>query len=396
MRKFAAALGVLALTVSQLLAADTQPKSGMDAMDADHQADAKKLVDGGVKFLLSQRNEDGSWSAGPAYKPAMTGLVLKALLGSPKFAAIDADKASREHMENQEIIAKGFEVLRSFRQKDGGFYEPKEGQAAYTTAIAVMALKAANNPAYNDDIRDAVAYLKGLQIQPGQESPDGKKVEANDPRVGGVGYGKPPAFQPNLSVLGFWMEAMEETGVDRKDPAVQRAAEFLTRLQNSKESNTTAVAKEGSEDGGFYYALNESKAGPDGKGLRSYGSMTYVGFKSLLYAGIGKDDPRAQAAFGWVRKYWGLDSNPNMPGAQSKQGLYYYYNAFAKALRAWGEPVITDTQGAKHNWREELVDALKQRVTVKGGWENAADRWEEGSPVLVTAYVVMALEQATK
>lgn len=391
MRQFAMIVGMLGLVVSGAMAADTQAaKTGMDAMDAAHQADATKLLNGGVKFLLSQRNEDGSWSAGPAYKPALTGLALKTLLGHPDFAPGKASK------ENQEIIKKGFESLRTFRQKDGGFYNPKEGQAAYTTAIAVMALKAANDPAYNDDIRDAVAYLKGLQIQPGQESPDGSKVGENDPRKGGVGYGKPPTFQPNLSVLGFVMEAWEEAGVDKKDPAVTRAAEFLSRLQNRSESNTMAVAKEGSEDGGFYYALDESKAGNDGKGLRSYGSMTYVGFKSLLYAGIGKDDKRAQDAFEWIRKHWSLDSNPNLPDKQSKQGLYYYYNAYAKGLRAWGEPIVKDTKGKDHNWREELVEALKQRVTDKGSWQNDADRWEEGSPILVTAYAMLALEQATK
>lgn len=391
MKRLAARFGMVAMMAAQVLAADAPAKTGMEEMDAAHQADAGKLMDNGVKFLLSQREDDGSW-AGPkgVYKPAMTGLVLRALLGHPDFTPGKMSK------ENEAIVKKACDVLLTFKQKDGGIYNEKDGQTAYTTAIAVMALKAGGNPAYNEAVHEAVKYLKGLQILPGQESPDGKPIAKDDPRVGGVGYGKPPAFQPNLSVLGFVLDSFEEANVDPKDPAVQRAVEFLSRLQNSEE-NKMPFAKEGSNDGGFVYGLDESKAGKEGeKGLRSYGSMTYVGFKSLLYAGLGKDDKRVAAAYNWIRKYWDLDHNPNLPGAQSEQGLYYYYMAFAKALRAWGRPVIQDKDKKDHNWRQELVDALKQRVQADGGWENKADRWEEGSKVLVTSYCLVALEQATQ
>ena len=388
MNRLAACFGAMVLAMAQglVLAADA-PKTGMEEMDAAHQADAKKLLDGGIKFLLSQRAEDGSW-AGPkdTYKPAFTGLVLKALLGSPDFTPGKMSK------ENEAIIKKAFDVLLTFKQKDGGIYNAKEGQTAYTTAIAVMALKASGDPAYNETVNDAVKFMKGLQILPGQESPDGKIIAKDDPKVGGVGYGKPPAYNPNLSVLGFVLDAFDDAKVDPKDPAVQRAVDFLSRLQNSEE-NKMPWAKEGSKDGGFAYALDESKAGKD---MRSYGSMTYVGFKSMIYAGLAKDDPRVQAAYRWIQKFWDLDHNPNMPGAQSEQGLYYYYLAFAKGLRAWGQPVIQDKDKKDHNWRQELVDALKRRVKDDGAWENTADRWEEGSKVLVTSYVVGALEQATK
>ena len=86
--------------------------------------------------------------------------------------------------------------------------------------------------------------------------------------------------------------------------------------------------------------------------------MTYAGFKSYLYANLDRDDPRVQAAFEWIRKHYTLDHNPNMPGAQSRQGLYYYYHVFARALDAWGERQITDHKGRVHNWREELCAKL--------------------------------------
>jgi len=355
------------------------------AVDTAHRDAARKMIDGGIAYLLSKRDADGGWSVGPnnAFKPAATALALKALLGEQEYSAQSPE------------VKQAMAVLLSFRQKDGGIYG-KDGQSAYTTAVAVMALKAANDPQYNDVIREATNYLKGLQVLPGQESPDAKPVAADDPRVGGVGYGKPPAYQPNLSVLGFVMEGWESAGVPADDPAVQKAAEFLTRLQNRSESNSQAVAAKGSNDGGFYYALDESKAGSEDGGLRSYGSMTYVGFKSMLYAGLSKDDPRVQAAYSWIRRYWGLDSNPNMPDKQSQQGLFYYYQVLAKALRAYGQPIIKDAKNQEHNWRHELIDALAKRVQADGSWKNDADRWEEGSPILVTVYCVTALQEAMK
>ena len=363
-----------------------------DAMDAAHVAKTQQLINGGVKFLLESRNKDGGWSLGKgmlahSFRPASTALVLKVLVQHPDFGP------------KSDIVREGFKFLLSFKQKDGSICEPSEGVNNYATSLAVMALAASGDPQYKGDLDDAVKYLRGVQIAPGSKKPGlfGGKVGQDDPRVGGVNYGS--SGQPDLSNEAMWLEAMHDAGVKPDDPAMQRALDFVTRLQNRSESNKQKFALEGSNDGGFVYNLEASKAGsgPEGKGLRSYGTMTYAGFKSMLYAGVAKNDPRVQAAFGWIRQYWRLDSNPNMPQAQSVQGLYYYYNLFAKALRAWGENEIKDVAGKPHNWRQELVDALAGRVQKDGSWVNKeAERWEEGSPMLATSYSVLALEETLK
>ena len=71
---------------------------------------------------------------------------------------------------------------------------------------------------------------------------------------------------------------------------------------------------------------------PEGvaRSLRSYGSMTYAGFKSLIYAGLTEQDPRVQAAYNWLRTHYTFDRNPGV----GQQGLFYYYLAMARALRA--------------------------------------------------------------
>jgi squalene-hopene/tetraprenyl-beta-curcumene cyclase len=286
---------------------------------------------------------------------------------------------------------KALEVLLKSRQADGGIYNPSEGSESYTSAVALMGLAAAHRPQDASATKDLIAYLKGLQVPPGASSSD-SNVE--DPSGGGVSYGK-RGGHPDLSNVGMWMQALHEGGVEANDPAMQRAAAFVTRLQNHSETNTQAWARKADSDGGFVYVI----PGGGGRGPqepRSYGSMTYTGFKSLLYAGVDRKDPRVQAALRWIQKYWRLDSNPNMPESQSQAGLFYYYHVFAKAMAAWGEPVITDAKGVKHNWRHELIDQLAGAVKEDGSWVNTADRWQESSPILTTVFAILAMEEAVR
>ncbi len=79
--------------------------------------------------------------------------------------------------------------------------------------------------------------------------------------------------------------------------------------------------------------------------------MTYAGLKSMIYAGVGPDDPRVKAAYKWVQSHYDVEDNPGMGTA----GLYYYYQAFAKALAAIGDDQIEDADGQKHAWRNDLI-----------------------------------------
>jgi squalene-hopene/tetraprenyl-beta-curcumene cyclase len=357
-----------------------------EGLDADYWRKAKALMDGGATFLVEKREANQAWSAGRgAGVAAITGMALKALAQHPDYGP------------KHPVVRKGFEVLLSYKQPDGGIYAPREGGGSYTSAVALMALTAANDPSYAEPVRTLVAYLKGLQITPGSQSSDGKTVAEEDPTVGGVSYGKGPG-RPDLSNVGMWAQALHDAGVGGDDPVMQRAAAFVSRLQNYSETNKMAWASEGANDGGFIYRFpgdGERKARSE-DAVRSYGSMTYAGFKSLLYAGVDRKDPRVVAAFNWIRRYWRLDGNPNMPQAQSREGLYYYYHVFAKAMRIWGEPVVTDAKGVKHNWRRELIDVLAKQVCEDGSWVNEAGRWWESNPVLTTCYSLLALEEAIR
>ena len=142
--------------------------------------------------------------------------------------------------------------------------------------------------------------------------------------------------------------------------------------------------------------------GPDGKRLlRSYGSMTYAGLKSMIYAGLTHDDPRVKAAWAWISKNFTVDANPGMQvndpklGDMTRYGLYYYYHTMARALNAYDSPVIVDSKGNKHDWRVELIEKLASTQQQDGSWQGDK-RWMEDKPLLATAYSILALQEAVK
>ncbi len=321
------------------------------------------------QFLELTQNADGSWTSEKMV--GVTGLVTVALL-----------KSGRPADDSQ--VSAGLKQLESHIKPDGGVYASGSLHRNYETCISVLAFSAANGDGrYADTISSAEAFLKGLQWD------QGEGIESSDPAWGGGGYGSHQ--RPDMSNTQFLVEALKEAGVKEDDPAMKNVLVFLSRSQNlESEHNTTAFAGK-INDGGFYYtpaAGGDSKAGTtDNGGLRSYASMTYAGLKSLIYAGLDRDDQRVRAAEEWIRRNYSLTENPGM----GQQGLYYYFNTFAKTMDVLGHDEFTDSSGTSHDWRAELVDRLMALQQPNGSWINPADRWYEGDPNLVTAYCLLAL-----
>ena len=122
--------------------------------------------------------------------------------------------------------------------------------------------------------------------------------------------------------------------------------------------------------------------------------MTAAGIISLLFAGVDKDNPRIQAAYKWITTNYTLENNP---GTDGKHGLFYFYNAFAKVMAAYGVVEFTDGKGQTHNWRNELAQKLLSLQAPDGSWVNKdSNKWWENNPQLVTAWTVIALEQAVR
>jgi squalene-hopene/tetraprenyl-beta-curcumene cyclase len=325
----------------------------------------------GINFLKTTQAEGGSWTS--PTQPGVSGMVVYSLLTS----GVSVDDP---------VVAKGLKHLESFVQPDGGIYEPSTSHKNYETSIILLALTAANKDGrYSERIAKAVEFLKGIQWDEAEGAAD------SDPAFGGQGYGR--SKRPDLSNTSFFLEALTAAGVSKNDPAFKNSLVFISRCQNLKKSNDTPFGDK-IDDGGFYYTpagggasmAPKDPATPEG-GLRSYGSMTYAGLKSMLYAGLKQDDPRVKAASDWIAKFYTMDENPGL----GQQGLYYYFHTAARTFKALGQEHFTDAKGQKHNWRIELSNKVLELQKPNGSWVNAADRWYEGNPDIVTAYCLVTL-----
>lgn len=329
-----------------------------------------KAVDRAIGFLKTKQAEDGSFASYAG--PGVTALTTTALL--------------RHGRSPQDpLTAESLKYLEGFVQADGAASSKKSLLRNYETSLALVAFAEANRDGRYDKLIDGAERFLKLQ-----QWGVGPKADESDPAYGGAGYGKHE--RPDLSNTQFLIEALRAAGAGPDDEAMKKALIFVSRCQNLESEYNTLSFPAKNPDGGFYYtaaAGGQSKAGdtPDG-GLRSYGSMTYAGLKSMIHAGVDADDPRVKAAVKWIGRHYDLTKNPGL----GQEGLYYYYHTMAKALDAAGLDRLVDGKGKSHDWRSELTAELIKRQRPDGSWMNENTRWLEGEPCLVTAYALLALD----
>jgi hypothetical protein len=356
---------VLGLLVGTVAGLQVLPAAAADDVWAQREAAVAKAVD----FLSKQQTPEGAFTAQAG--PAVTALVTTGLLANGR-------------TPDDPMVAKSLAYLQTFCRPDGGIYLAESNYKNYETSISLQAFSAANKDGrYNELLKKGERFAKELQWD------EGEGKDPSDPAYGGAGYGK--SKRPDLSNTVFFLDALKAVGSGPDDPAVKKALIFVSRCQNLESEHNTTEFSAKNPDGGFYYtpaAGGTSQAGKtDTGGLRSYASMTYAGLKSMIFAGVGPDDPRVKAALEWLKKNYTLQSNPGMDQA----GLYYYYHTFAKALDAIGQEKFTDAAGTAHDWRTELAAELVKRQKPDGSWTNENARWMEGDPNLVTGYVLMTM-----
>jgi squalene-hopene/tetraprenyl-beta-curcumene cyclase len=358
---FVTAICVVALPLAAM--ANQPPANGLS------KAELQRVVDRGVAYFEQAQADDGSWSAGSG--PGITAIVASALLRSGRTV-------------EDPMVARALEYLEGHRRDDGGIYQEGSRYKNYETSLAMVAFQDANKVGrYDDLLAKAEKFVKGHQWD------EGEGHEVSSMSYGGAGYGS--HSRPDLSNTSFLVEALHAVGRGEDDPAIQKALVFISRCQNLESEHNTSPHAAKVNDGGFYYTVaagGQSQAGetPEG-GLRSYGSMTYAGLKSMIYAGVSREDPRVKAAYEWIQRHYTLKENPGMGG----QGLYYYYHTFAKALATIGDAKLVDAEGETHDWRAELAQKLAAEQKEDGSWINSTTRWLEGDPNLVSAYALLAL-----
>jgi squalene-hopene/tetraprenyl-beta-curcumene cyclase len=340
-------------------------------------------IDRGLAFLKSQQKEDGSWS-NPEH-PALTALPVIAFQRAPGGANIK---------NPPDFLRKSYDFIRSNAKPDGGIYA--KGLSNYNTAVTMTALLLTGEPKDEPVIEAARKFVAG------QQATNMAKAELN----GGFGYGptgaSPKRQHPDLDNTLISLEALRAYEAMRpraelaslKDLNWKAASDFISRCQNLTATNKEAWASDDTANiGGFIYYpgfsnAGEQELGEGKKAWRSYGTMTYAGMLSLLYADVKKDDVRVKAAIDWLAKHYTLEENPGM----EKQGYYYYLHLAAKGLAAAGVNELQTAGGKKVDWKREIATKLLSLQQGDGRWANDVGRWMETDPVLVTSYGVLALE----
>jgi squalene-hopene/tetraprenyl-beta-curcumene cyclase len=360
-----------------------QPVVGRTRTDPSLKNEVQNAIGKGLTWLSSNQTSGGWWSQ--EEQPALAALALTAFQGDP--SGFYKKKAA-------EGIDRGYAYLLRSVKPDGGIYG--QGLANYNTSVSMMALYVANRPEYEKVLRRARNFVVGLQDD------YAGKGDPNSPLHGGIGYGGTYPHS-DLSNTVFALEALyytrhfekEVTGdTEMKQLNWKAALQFVTRCQNLPGSNDQPWASDDPENrGGFIYFPGDSKSGevkrPDGRtALRSYGSMSYAGLLSYIYAQVDRDDARIKAVYEWLIRHYTLDENPGM----GKEGLYYYYHTMAKALHAYGAQTLILTNGQEVHWRRDLAKRLLDSQNAEGFWVNESGRWWEKDPVLVTSYALLVLE----
>jgi squalene-hopene/tetraprenyl-beta-curcumene cyclase len=332
-----------------------------------------RTVEKGLNYLANHgQSADGTFTAEAG--PGITALAVTAAIRNGRNV-------------DDPMVSAGLKALEGFVKPDGGIYG--NGRLRnYETCVAMVCFAEANQGGrYNEILKRARAFVTELQYG----AANGK--DASDPWYGGVGYGG--SGRPDLSNTSYLIEALRSAEAGADDVAIKRALVFVSRCQNlDSEHNDTQFAAL-MKDGGFYYSIPTTKVDPSTSperyapngGLRSYGSMTYAGLKSMIYAGLTKDDPRVQAAVQWITRHYAVDSNPGMGSA----GLYYYFHTFATSLKTAGLDEVTDQDGRTHRWRDDLITELVRRQQPDGSWSNDNQRWFENDKNLATSFALLAL-----
>ena len=375
---------LLLLTATALLA------PALFAADDPIPRDGKKLslrneiqlaIDKGLRFLKTQQKEDGSWSDADPNHPALTALPLVAFQREP---------SGRYLKDQPEFMRKGYAFIRSKVQPDGGIYT--KGLSNYNTSTALMALLNSGEPKDEPLLKAAKDFIVGQQAK-----------GMTDPSLdGGISYGSTGTSRQHpdldntlvgLEALRAYQAARKNVEGEGKELNWQAAIEFVSRCQNLSATNKEKwVSDDPANKGGSIYFPGDSKAGemklPDGRiALRSYGSMSYAGLLSFIYADVKKDDQRVVAALDWLKKNYTLKENPGMERA----GLFYYYHLMTKALAA-ADVKTLETPNGQVDWASEVALKLISTQAGDGSWVNDTARWMEKDPVLVTTYCVLSLE----
>lgn len=346
---------------------------GFSTAAAAVDAKVQDAINKGLDFLTKKQNAEGFWT--DAKYPGLTALVVQAYILAPGGA----------HTKDA-AVTKGLDFIRQQAKPNGSIYAGR--MSIYNTSICLAAL------VRNADAKDRLLMDKAQQFLVGGQT----KNAGNKASDGGYGYeastdGKPA--RTDLDNTVFTLEALKlYRDMQKKEdqPAGQQlnwnaAIDFVSRCQQLPATNKESwVSTDAAEKGGFVYQP-APESGDNSGPPKSYGTMTYAGLLSFIYADVKPDDQRVKAAKEWIERRYTLEENPG----RGADALYYYYHMMAKGLTAAGMKTLKTKDGKTVDWKAELAAKLISLQKPDGSWANENGRYMEKDPNLVTTYCLLAL-----
>jgi len=357
--------------------------AGAGAAELPKREQVLALIDRTQAWLASRARPDGALAEGGVFTPGITALAAGALREEPHVLPAD-----------HPAISGAVRHLVALRQPDGGVYAPDEGIANYTTACVLRFV------ILLPDARDAGFDVPRMQdFILGRQNTDQASAGA-----GGIGYGPDkPAGSEDLSNTAYAIDALRASGMSPTDPRLQAALAFVQRCQDLKSANQSGWV---GNTGGGVYGPSDAARSWENRSLGSVprhvptASMTYALISTYLLLDLKRDDPRVQAAVGWLAGNYGFDANPGLGAGRERQGLFHSQALAARALDLLAGGPITLPDGRQADWRADLFAAVSAKAreakladgTTGAYWLNDEQRWGEGIPHLCTTYALRALK----
>jgi squalene-hopene/tetraprenyl-beta-curcumene cyclase len=369
---------------------NAQPATSSVPTNAPTRPEVRAAIERGLAFLQKAQNSNGWWSTPD--QPAVTALVL---------TAMNLEPTHRFRRNRTSEMNRGFDYLLSCVKPDGSIQ--KAGLANYNTSLSLMALTSAADTNFLPVILKAREFIASTQIDLGVKG-------TNDtPFDGGVGYGsKYDHSDMNNTLTAIEAMRFSEAFFPKDVPAFaaqtpdldwKAVAHFLQNCQNLPGTNTADwVSSDPKDRGGFVYYPGHSMAGGvtnsrTGKvALRSYGSMSYGGLLSYIYAKLGKEDPRVVAVKDWLRSNYTLEENPGM----EQQGYFYYLHLLTKALTAAEEDRLKLANGAEVLWGDQVAARLLKLQKSNGRARHVLRRDDPGNAGVEDALILNHQEHRKK
>ena len=182
-------------------------------------------------------------------------------------------------------------LLAAFVQPDGAISLPKSMYRNYETSLGLMCFAEANR-----DGRYAKARQERREVSQGEAVGGAGGIDESNPNYGGAGYGK--HNRRTCRTRSSWSRPCGRPARARRRGHETGTGLRLALPEPGKPSTTRSPSPPRIPTAASIYTAGRRRPSPAGKtpngGLRSYGSMTYAGLKSMIYAGVRPTIPASR------------------------------------------------------------------------------------------------------